>query len=222
MRWRLSASVGACNTYVGACCRVSTRVDACQRALPRVDACLAGSRRSSSSGALLRSGRPLAGAEPWRTRANRAAEQALSMRSAVHALGYCRARELSTGSGSAHAATPCGEVCACQLSRYASGLRHPQRFGGSRGKRRHAQVMVGVWKGFTSRNLQRSKWWAAPVSSRARMAPRLGTLLRGWLAFGSLACRRSRFSARLPARLRSGIARAWVDRSCRIVLCNHF
>lgn len=150
---------------------MSARVDACQCALPRVGACLTGSRRSSSSGALLRSSRPLAGAEPWRTRANCAAEQALSMRSAVHALGYCRAQELSTGSGSAHAATPCGEVCACQLSRYAGGLCHPQRSGGSRGKRRHAQIMVGVWKGFTSRNLQRSKWWAAPASSRTRMAP---------------------------------------------------
>lgn len=123
--------VSACRACVGACSScVGTRVAAYRRGkrvLPLVGACLAGlcaSQDPESSSCA----RPLAGVELWRTRASRAAERcpcgALSTRWALPGSRAVRQSVARTQRPRVAKA-----VLAGRLSRYAGGLRHPQRSG---------------------------------------------------------------------------------------------
>lgn len=139
------------------------------------------------------------------------------MRSAVHALG-------AAGFGSC----PLAPVARTQRPRVAKSV-----LAGSPGTQ-VGSAILNVPGGFGVREDMLKSWWSFGKGSppkickgpsggqlqRVRDGLGLCTLLRGWLSVRLLAS--ARLSARLPARLQSGIARAWVDRSRRIELCNHF
>lgn len=116
--------VSACQLVLEPVARVSARV------LPRIGAASACCRllRFSGPGVLLLRCRPLAGAEPWRTRASRATERcpcgALSTRWALPGSRAVRWPVARTQRPRVVKA-----VLASRLSRYAGGLRHPRRSG---------------------------------------------------------------------------------------------
>jgi hypothetical protein len=99
--------------------------------------------------------------------------RALSMRSAVHALGTAGLGSCPWA-GSAHAATPCGGGCASRFSRYAGGLRHRGVLGGLgvRGDRPRSRWSVG--KGQPTGCEKAFAIRSSPRSSRTRTAGGLG------------------------------------------------